>query len=257
MWCGTRSGLSRSLSLSTLPPLVSRLSFDLEACTKSLTFPCAAMSILTLFQASRPDASLWTTVTIQFSLPYFSISIALNVMLTLLLVARLFYMSYSARRTIGGEHGRTYISIAAMLLESATPYAVVGLLFIITYARDSNVQNLVLPVLSQIMVRCPSFSPGPPIMHGGRETLDCRLTEPLQCISPEVIILRVAIGRATDSTSRAPNTSIQFGNAHADTSSSFPSTANGVGSKRGGFTSASGSTTLGSRPDLVTFKGDV
>lgn len=97
------------------------------------------MSIMTLFQSSRPDASLWTTVTVQFSLPYFSISIALNVMLTLLLVVRLLYMSYSARRAIGGEHGRTYISIAAMLLESATPYAAVGLLFIITYARDSNV----------------------------------------------------------------------------------------------------------------------
>lgn len=115
------------------------------------------MSILTLFQASRPDASLWTTVTIQFSLPYFSISIALNVLLTLLLVSRLFYMSVKARRTIGGEHGRTYISIAAMLLESAAPYAIVGLIFIITYARNSNVQNLVLPVLSQIMVRRPSF----------------------------------------------------------------------------------------------------
>lgn len=117
------------------------------------------MSILTLFQASRPDASLWTTVTIQFSLPYFSISIALNVLLTLLLVSRLFYMSVKARRTIGGEHGRTYISIAAMLLESAAPYAIVGLIFIITYARNSNVQNLVLPVLSQIMVRRASCSP--------------------------------------------------------------------------------------------------
>ncbi len=106
----------------------------------SLTIPPrVAMSIMTLFQSSRPDASLWTTVTVQFSLPYFSISIALNVMLTLLLVVRLLYMSYSARRAIGGEHGRTYISIAAMLLESATPYAAVGLLFIITYARDSNV----------------------------------------------------------------------------------------------------------------------
>lgn len=30
-WCGTRSGLSRSLSLSTSPPLVSRFSLDLKS----------------------------------------------------------------------------------------------------------------------------------------------------------------------------------------------------------------------------------
>ena len=111
------------------------------------------MSFLTLYQASRPDASLWTHTTVQFSLPYFSISISLNILLTLLLVGRLFYMSERAKRAIGREHAATYSSIASMLLESAVPYAVTGLIFIITYARNSNVQNLVLPVLGQIMVR--------------------------------------------------------------------------------------------------------
>ncbi len=110
------------------------------------------MSIMTIFQASRPDASLWTKTTVQFTLPYFSISIGLNILLTLLLVGRLLYISYNTRNTIGKEHASTYISIASMLVESATPYAITGLIFIITYARNSNVQNLVLPVLSQIMV---------------------------------------------------------------------------------------------------------
>ncbi|KAH9945099.1 uncharacterized protein BXZ73DRAFT_38000 [Epithele typhae] len=129
-----------------------------------------AMSFLTLYQASRPDASLWTHLTVQFTLPYFSISIGLNVLLMLLLVGRLYYMSWNASRTLGRQHGSTYISIATMLVESAAPYAITGIIFIITYARNSYVQNLVLPVLSQIM-----------------------------CISPEVIILRVATGRAVTS----------------------------------------------------------
>ena len=45
------------------------------------------MSFMTVFQSSRPDASLWTTTTVQFTLPYFTISISLNIILTLLLVA--------------------------------------------------------------------------------------------------------------------------------------------------------------------------
>lgn len=111
------------------------------------------MSILSVFQTSRPSASLWTAAGVQFSLPYFSISISLNVMLTLLLVSRLLYMSWELRRTFGADHAKVYVSIAAMILESGAPYAVVGLIFIITYARNSDVQDLALPVLSQVMVR--------------------------------------------------------------------------------------------------------
>ncbi|PIL35477.1 hypothetical protein GSI_02205 [Ganoderma sinense ZZ0214-1] len=112
-----------------------------------------SMSIMVVFQASRPSASLWTHTTVQFTLPYFAISISLNVMLTLLLVGRLLYMAYQARKTIGRDHSEAYISIATMLVESAAPYAAAGLIFIVTYARNSNVQNLMLPVLSQIMPR--------------------------------------------------------------------------------------------------------
>ena len=68
------------------------------------------------------------------------------------------HMSERAKRAIGREHAATYSSIASMLLESAVPYAVTGLIFIITYARNSNVQNIMLPILSQVMVR-PSCVP--------------------------------------------------------------------------------------------------
>lgn len=118
------------------------------------------MSILTLYQASRPEASLWTHTTVQFTLPYFTISISLNIILTLLLVGRLLHMSHKARTSLGKQHAATYISVAAMLIESAAPYAIVGLIFIISYARNSYVQNLVLPVLSQIMVRAPPAMSG-------------------------------------------------------------------------------------------------
>ena len=123
------------------------------------------MSILSVFQSSRPTASLWTDTTVQFAVPYFSVSIGLNILLTLLLVSRLLYMGYYVGRTIGKDHSQTYISIATMLVESAAPYAITGLMFIITYARNSNVQNLILPVLGQIMV-----SPHPPCMHVGRDS---------------------------------------------------------------------------------------
>ncbi|KAM5531778.1 hypothetical protein V8D89_014548 [Ganoderma adspersum] len=181
-----------------------------------------AISILSVFQASRPTASLWTDTTVQFTVPYFSISIGLNILLTLLLVSRLLYMGYHARRTIGKDHSQTYISIATMLVESAAPYAITGLMFIIMYAHSSNVQNLILPVLGQIM-----------------------------CISPEVIILRVAVRRAISTrkpTKGELTMSMQFRAKPVEIQSSFDLTSRGT-------TNLSGSDTLGSapgsRPDLL------
>ena len=76
-------------------------------------------------------------------------------------------MSARAKRSIDREHAATYMSIVSMLIESFMLYAVTGVIFVVTYTLKSNVQNLVLPVLSQVV-----------------------------CISPELIILRVAMGRA-------------------------------------------------------------
>jgi hypothetical protein len=57
-----------------------------------------------------------------------------------------------------------------MMAESAAPYSICGLVFIATFARGSPGQNLFLPILGQVM-----------------------------CLSPELIIWRVATGRAWSS----------------------------------------------------------
>ncbi|KAI0359767.1 hypothetical protein OH77DRAFT_1434208 [Trametes cingulata] len=183
-----------------------------------------AMSIMVIVQSSYPNSNLWASTTVQFLLPYFAISISLNVMLTLLLVGRLMYMSYRARQSLGAEHARTYMSIAAMLVESAVPYAVTAIIFVITYAENSNVQNLLLPVLAQIM-----------------------------CINPEVIILRVATGRAVNSkpsTSARTGgmTSIQFESRARTKNSSFALST--MATSEASDPTLSGRTIFGSRPDL-------
>ncbi|TDL29997.1 hypothetical protein BD410DRAFT_703038, partial [Rickenella mellea] len=126
-----------------------------------------AMSILTIFQSAQPGASLWSHTTISFAVPYWSLSLSLNLLVTLMIATRLLMMRNKIIAVLGPEHSKTYTSVAAMMVESAAPYSITGLIFIICYARASNVQNLVLPVLGQIM-----------------------------CISPELIMLRVALGRA-------------------------------------------------------------
>ncbi|KAI5898409.1 uncharacterized protein SCHCODRAFT_02612001 [Schizophyllum commune H4-8] len=123
------------------------------------------MSIFLLYQVSQPTESLWLHVDV--GLTYFSLSLAVNLLLTLLIVGRLLSLSNQVTRMLGSQHARTYTSVAALLVESAAPYAVVNLIFIVTYGIGSPGSNVVLPVLSQIM-----------------------------CTSSVLIILRVANGRA-------------------------------------------------------------
>ena len=139
------------------------------------------MSILLLYQTSQPTESLWLQVNV--GLAYFSLSLAgasywhrvpqiltcspVNLLLTLLIVGRLLAMSNRVKNMLGAQHAHTYTSIAALVVESATPYALTNLVFIVTYGIGSPGSNVVLPILSQIM-----------------------------CTSSVLIILRVASGRA-------------------------------------------------------------
>ncbi|KAI0824112.1 hypothetical protein BC628DRAFT_1411068 [Trametes gibbosa] len=125
------------------------------------------MSILTIIQIAQPDLAILARNPTRFTIPYFSTGITLTTTLTLLLVGRLVYMGYRAKWYAGPEYASAYAWVATMLVESAFPYAFFGVVFIVCVARGSAAQNLVRPVLTQIM-----------------------------CINPELIILRVAMGRA-------------------------------------------------------------
>ncbi|KAI0662596.1 hypothetical protein C8Q70DRAFT_570279 [Cubamyces menziesii] len=129
-----------------------------------------ALSVPTILELAYPSMGLQTRTAVPFTLLYFSMAISLTTLLHLLLVVRLMYMSYRARRSVGREYAATYISIYTMIVESAAPYTVTCLVFIACYARNSNAQNVVLPILGQVM-----------------------------CINPELLILRVARGRAVSS----------------------------------------------------------
>ena len=79
-------------------------------------------------------------------------TIAINATMTLAIAYRLLRMRRRITATLGAEHARMYTSVAAMVVESAAVYSVTGLVFIICYARNSSVQNLILPILDQVVV---------------------------------------------------------------------------------------------------------
>lgn len=125
------------------------------------------LSSMLMAELSRPGETIWSTISVNLAIPYWSISIALNVILTLCIAGRLFYVRLQLRHIMGAAPMTLYVSVSAMLIESASLYSINGIIFIVSYGINSPVQNLALPLLGQT-----------------------------QSIAPLLIIYRVAQGRA-------------------------------------------------------------
>jgi len=113
-----------------------------------------AMGIITLYIASQPNSNLWGGITVDFGLPYFTISVSLNIILTLMISARLIIHSCNIRGAMGSANGvnSLYRAIIAMLIESSALYAVASLLFIGPYATSNYASNIFLPILAEVQV---------------------------------------------------------------------------------------------------------
>ena len=72
--------------------------------------------------------------------------------LTLMIVIRLLTFRWRVSSALGSQHSQTYTSIAALLVESATLYAVFNLLFIVPFAVNHPIQNVFIQLLSQVQV---------------------------------------------------------------------------------------------------------
>lgn len=108
-------------------------------------------------------ASLHSGVIRPILTSYFTLSIAFNILLTCLIVIRLMI----ARRRYSIVGAGPYVSVSAMLIESAFIYSAAGIAYLVVYGINNRGQNTILPVLAQ-----------------------------LQTVAPLLIIMRVAQGRA-------------------------------------------------------------
>lgn len=92
---------------------------------------------------------------INLGVPYFSISLLLNVFLTLMTVIRLLRHSRDIRDALGPlvKPNRLYKAIVTILVESSALYAVTLILFIGPWGAENGAQFIFFPILAQIQVR--------------------------------------------------------------------------------------------------------
>ncbi|RXW13579.1 hypothetical protein EST38_g12273 [Candolleomyces aberdarensis] len=132
------------------------------------------LSITLLCFMTMPAHGFWDPTTVRIGTAYWSVSVSMNVVITLAIVGRLLKMRRTIQKLLGPKHSSPYTSTLAMIVESAALYTSWALVFIITYARADIFQNIVLPSLGQV-----------------------------QGIAPLLIIFRVAQGKAWTSSTNA------------------------------------------------------
>ena len=112
-----------------------------------VTINNVAMGTILTYQ-SVERAGLWSAI------PYFSISLSLNVLLTLMIIIRLILHVWNTRTALGITGiGGLCKAIVTMFIESCALYAVNSLLFIVPWGTHNYAENTFLSILLQTQVR--------------------------------------------------------------------------------------------------------
>lgn len=115
------------------------------------------VGIVYLFQESHP--SYWTANFVDFGIIYISVSLSLNVLLTLMIIARLVLHNKVLRSGLGGRSTPTGVHkfLNTILIESCALYAVSSLFLIGSWRVESYLMDYLNNVLEAAQVRVPPF----------------------------------------------------------------------------------------------------
>lgn len=124
----------------------------------NVTTPATGVLVI-YYEVSETYAEIFASDNFNFYIVYYSISLSVNVVLTLMIAVRLILHSRSIRRAVG-DHDRTnglYTALITILIESCALYAINFLLFIGFWAAYSPVSNIFFAILVETQVRAASL----------------------------------------------------------------------------------------------------
>jgi len=173
-----------------------------------------AMGIAATIQSGLPGNNFFTTV--NFTVPWLALTISFNVITTSMIAFRLWSVSRSMRAALPKERADVYTGTIALLVESALPFTLLGIGYLITYVRMD------------------------PESLWFADVWGCFVS-----LSPQAIILRVSMGAAWSKktvTQYGTNTAVVF------TDSYIPNSYRGEGTALQTF----GKDSIGSRSGTAT-----
>ena len=125
-----------------------------------------AMGITHIYPASLSSPDI--VVAVHLDTSYYSVSLALNILLTLMIITRLALHNRNIRSVMGtsGEHTRLYTAIVTMLVESYALHAIAFLFYIVPWALQNEIAFVTGRVAANVQVRATApLSEAPPTQN--------------------------------------------------------------------------------------------
>lgn len=112
----------------------------------------SASGILLLYASGRPNGDFFAGFSENCGLAYYATTISLNIMTTALIIVRLLWISSYMRKNLGTPSSDIYVNAIAIIVESALPYTLCGIVNLVTYAVQSDTNVLFVAIYGMMTV---------------------------------------------------------------------------------------------------------
>ena len=167
------------------------------------------LAVIQVVISGEPNGNFFGIETIKIGVSYYAISICMNIVLTVLICARLLQASKRITGILDEEAARVYTSVAAILVESAAFYSASGIMFLIPYAMQLQVGILFGQIWTKMSVS---------LFHMLFNCITRQAQIDFQVICPLLIILRVVNGRAWKDSILTTATPLEFAGMSVESS---------------------------------------
>ncbi|KIK82322.1 hypothetical protein PAXRUDRAFT_832269 [Paxillus rubicundulus Ve08.2h10] len=152
-----------------------------------------ALGIVVLWVSCSPGSDVFVGMASRLNLAYYSISVFLDTIVSGIICYRMLYHAMKVKKQLGNEYASGYFNVISVIIESALLYTLSGLAFLVSFGIGSAASVTFFCVYVLAM-----------------------------CISQQMLILRVIMGRAWNKdTGRPQGTTIKFSPDSADSSQNF------------------------------------
>ncbi|KAG1722692.1 uncharacterized protein EDB91DRAFT_202697 [Suillus paluster] len=101
---------------------------------------------------SNPHRATDGWMSIHFLFPYICVALTINIFVSLLTVLRLLYHRHKMSKILGPGHGAIYASFATIIIESASIYSIISLLYLIPFAARNPLSDAFVQILGQAQI---------------------------------------------------------------------------------------------------------
>ncbi|KAJ7746596.1 hypothetical protein B0H16DRAFT_1726321 [Mycena metata] len=95
-----------------------------------------AMGITTTIQSGLPGGDLFAGITVNFGIPWIVLTIVFNILVTAMIAVRLLSVHSKVNRVVGKAVRKRYTGLLAILVESAAPFTILGVVYLALYIKE-------------------------------------------------------------------------------------------------------------------------